>query len=262
MLFYEPSTRTKFSFEAAIHSIGGASIGFADPRSAAVEKGESLADTVRVLQGYADILILRHPMDGAARFAAEAASKPVINAGSGTEEHPTQAMLDLYTIMREKRRIDGLNVAVVGDLKYGRTIYSLLYGLAKFEPQVFLVSPPQLRVREEALYDLEGKLKVSQHRSLEEVISAADVLYVTRIQRERFPDPQEYEKVRGSYVIDQSTLERAKEGLIIMHPLPRAGEISAEIDSTPFAKYFVQAELGKVLRAALIALILNEDSTV
>ncbi|MBI2184689.1 MAG: aspartate carbamoyltransferase [Thaumarchaeota archaeon] len=259
MLFYEPSTRTIFSFEAAMLSIGGSSIGFADPHSVSVEKGESLADTVKILEGYSDIIILRHPSDGAARFAAEVASKPVINAGSGTEEHPTQAMLDLYTVMKEKGKIDGLNIAIVGDLKYGRTVYSLLYALARFEPQVFLVSPPQLRIREEALYDLENRMKISQHRSMEEVISAADVLYMTRIQRERFPDPQEYEKVRGIYVVDRSTLDKAKDSLIVMHPLPRAGEIKAEVDSAPQARYFQQAHYGKTLRAALIALILNED---
>ncbi|MBI4258057.1 MAG: aspartate carbamoyltransferase [Thaumarchaeota archaeon] len=262
MLFYEPSTRTIFSFEAAMLAIGGSSIGFADPHSVSVEKGESLADTVRILEGYSDIIILRHPNDGAARFASEVASKPVINAGSGTEEHPTQAMLDLYTIMKEKGKIDGLNIAIVGDLKYGRTVYSLLYALARFEPQVFLVSPPQLRIRDEALYDLENRLKITQHRSMEEVISAADVLYVTRIQRERFPDPHEYEKVRGSYIVDKSTLEKAKESLIVMHPLPRGGEIKTEVDSTPQAKYFQQAHYGKALRAALIALLLNEEINV
>lgn len=262
LLFYEPSTRTRFSFEAAMLSIGGSSIGFEDPRSSAVEKGESLADTVRILEGYSDMIILRHPSDGAARFAAEVASKPVINAGSGTEEHPTQAILDLYTIAKEKGHIDGLNIAVVGDLKYGRTVYSLLYGLARFEPRVFLVSPPQLRIREEALYDLEHTLKISQHRSLEEVLSAVDVLYVTRIQQERFPDSHEYEKVRGSYIIDKSALEKAKEGLIIMHPLPRAGEIRTEVDQTPYAKYFQQAYSGKAVRAALIAMILNKDFAV
>jgi aspartate carbamoyltransferase catalytic subunit len=257
VMFFEPSTRTRLSFEAAMQLIGGGVVGFAEPHTTSVEKGENLADTVRAVEALTDLLVLRHPREGAARYAAEVAEKPVINAGSGTEEHPTQAMLDLYTILREKGRIGGLRVAVVGDLKYGRTVYSLLYGLAKYGSKIYLVSPPELRIREEALYELSGRVEVEESRRLEEVVGEADVLYITRIQRERFPDPHEYEKVRGSYVVDSQLLEQAREGLIVMHPLPRVGEIRPEVDETPYARYFRQIYYGRLVRAALLSLILN-----
>lgn len=258
LLFFEPSTRTRLSFEAAMLSIGGGCVGFSEPSTTSVAKGESLADTIRVVEGYVDLMVLRHPMEGAARFAAEVASKPVVNAGSGSEEHPTQAMLDLYTMVKEKGRIDGLKVAVVGDLKYGRTIYSLLYALAKFKTKIYLVSPPELRIRDEALITLEGQAEVQQHSRVEDVIGEVDVLYVTRIQRERFPDPHEYERVKGAYVIDRRVLEGCKDDLIIMHPLPRVDEIKPEVDETKHARYFKEAAYGKTLRAALLTLILNE----
>jgi aspartate carbamoyltransferase catalytic subunit len=259
LMFFEPSTRTRLSFEAAMLSIGGNVLGFAHPRMSSVEKGENLADTVKTVENYVDVMVLRHPMEGANRFAAEVASKPIINAGSGTEEHPTQAMLDLYTIMKMKGRIDGLNIAIVGDLKYGRTVYSLIYGLSNYRTRIFLVSPPQLRVREEALFNIGDKIKVSEHKDIREIIEDLDVIYATRIQRERFPDPHEYEKVKGSYVIDIDLLKSSKEDCIVMHPLPRVGEIKPEVDNTPRAKYFLQIYLGKVIRATLLASILNPD---
>ncbi len=259
LLFFEPSTRTRLSFEAAMLSIGGSVLGFAHPSMSSVEKGENLADTVRTVESYVDAIVLRHPMEGANRFAAEVASKPVINAGSGTEEHPTQAMLDLYTIMKIKGRINGLNIAIVGDLKYGRTVYSLIYALSNYSPRIFLVSPPQLKVRDEALFNISNKIKFSEHEDIREVIRNLDVIYVTRIQRERFPDPHEYEKVKGSYVIDAELLKNGKEDCIIMHPLPRVGEIKPEVDRMPNAKYFLQIYLGKVTRGALLASILNPD---
>ncbi|MEM3437046.1 MAG: aspartate carbamoyltransferase, partial [Nitrososphaerales archaeon] len=191
LLFFEPSTRTRLSFEAAMLSIGGNVLGFAHPSMSSVEKGENLADTIRTVESYVDAIVLRHPMEGANRFAAEIASKPVINAGSGTEEHPTQAILDLYTIMKVKGRINGLNIAIVGDLKYGRTVYSLIYALSNYSPRIFLVSPPQLKVRDEALFNISDKIKFSEHEDLREIIENLDVIYVTRIQRERFPDPHE-----------------------------------------------------------------------
>ncbi|MGI0049215.1 MAG: aspartate carbamoyltransferase, partial [Nitrososphaera sp.] len=198
-IFYEPSTRTRMSFEAAMASLGGSSIGIADLKSSSVEKGESLADTIRVIDLYSDVIVLRHPMDGSSRFAAELSQNPIINAGSGSEEHPTQALLDLYTMLKEKGKIDGLSIAIVGDLKYGRTVYSLLYGLANYDVDIHLVSPPTLQVRKESIYEMQGKMKIKEHRELDDVLSEADVIYVTRIQRERFPDVQEYEKVKGSY---------------------------------------------------------------
>ncbi|MEM4298661.1 MAG: aspartate carbamoyltransferase [Nitrososphaerota archaeon] len=259
LLFFEPSTRPRLRFEAGLYYIGGHTIGFAEPRMASIEKGENLTDTLKTVEGYSDIIVIRHPLEGAARFAAEISDKPIINAGSGGEEHPTQAMLDLYTMMKETGRIDGLKVAVVGDLKYSRTAHSLLYALAKYSLQVWLVSPPQLRVRKEILFDIKGSLQVKEAERVEEIIEELDVVYVTRIQKERFPDPAEYEKVKGSYVIDGSVLKRAKEDLIILHPLPRVDEVKPEVDSTRHARYFRQAHYGKLVRAALLALILNED---
>lgn len=258
LLFFEPSTRTRLSFEAGMYYIGGSTIGFAEPRVASIEKGENLADTLRTVEGYCDAIIIRHPLEGAARFAAEVSEKPVVNAGSGGEEHPTQAMVDLYTILKEKGKVDGLKIAVVGDLKYGRTVYSLLYALAKYSPRVWLVAPPQLKIRKDILFDLKDSLQVFEEERLEEIIEGLDVIYVTRIQKERFPDPAEYEKVRGSYVVDGALLKRAREELIVLHPLPRVDEVKQEVDHTRHARYFQQARRGKLLRAALLALILNE----
>jgi aspartate carbamoyltransferase catalytic subunit len=258
-IFYEPSTRTRMSFEAAMASLGGSSIGISDLKSSSVEKGESLADTIRVIDLYSDVILLRHPLDGSSRFAAELSQNPIINAGSGSEEHPTQALLDLYTILKEKGKIDGLSVAIVGDLKYGRTVYSLLYGLANYKVEVHLVSPPTLRIRKESLYEIQDKLKIKEHSKLDEVLPETDVIYVTRIQRERFPDVQEYEKVKGTYTIDENTLAKSKSDIAVMHPLPRVDEISQSIDHTKNALYFKQASYGKELRAALLALMLNEN---
>ena len=248
------------SFEAAISSIGGSSIGIADPKSSSIEKGESLSDTIRIMDLYSDVLVLRHPLDGSGRFASELSRNPVINAGSGSEEHPTQAMLDLYTIHKEKGRIDGLRIGIIGDLKYGRTIYSLVYGLANYDVDIRLISPPTLSIRKESLYGLENKLKIQEYTDIpEEILSTLDVIYVTRIQKERFPDIQEYEKVKGTYTIDQTTLDNSKTDVSIMHPLPRLDEISHSIDNTSNATYFRQAANGKEIRAALLALIINED---
>jgi aspartate carbamoyltransferase catalytic subunit len=258
-IFYEPSTRTRMSFEAAMASLGGSSIGISDLKSSSVEKGESLADTIRIIDLYSDVILLRHPLDGSSRFAAELSQNPIINAGSGSEEHPTQALLDLYTILKEKGKIDGLSVAIVGDLKYGRTVYSLLYGLANYKVEVHLVSPPTLRIRKESLYEIQDKLKIKEHSKLDEVLPETDVIYVTRIQRERFPDVQEYEKVKGTYTIDENTLAKSKSDIAVMHPLPRVDEISQSIDHTKNAIYFKQASYGKELRSALLALMLNEN---
>lgn len=258
-IFYEPSTRTRMSFEAAMASLGGSSIGISDLKSSSVEKGESLADTIRIIDLYSDVIVLRHPMDGSSRFAAELSQNPIINAGSGSEEHPTQALLDLYTILKEKGRIDGLSIAIVGDLKYGRTVYSLLYGLASYDVDIHLVSPTTLQVRKESIYEIQSRMKIREHSELGEVLSEADVIYVTRIQRERFPDVQEYEKVKGTYTIDEKTLARAKKDVAVMHPLPRLDEISHSVDHMKNAIYFKQASYGKELRAALLALMLNES---
>jgi len=256
-LFFEPSTRTRLSFEAAMHKLGGSVIGFAETEIASVRKGENLADTVRVVENYADVIVLRHPMEGAARLAAEFARIPIINAGSGAEEHPTQALLDLYTILKEKGRIDGLNIALIGDLRYGRTVHSLAYALSLYNVGLYLVSPETLRMRREVLDAVKGKKKVIEKTGIEEILPEIDVLYVTRIQKERFPDLAEYAKVKGACKIDLNTLKDAKKALIIMHPLPRVDEIAAEVDATPYARYFQQVWNGTVTRMALLALILG-----
>ena len=258
-VFYEPSTRTRMSFEAAMASLGGSSIGIFDSKFSSIEKGESLADTIRIIDLYSDVIVLRHVRDGSSRYAAELSSSPIINAGSGSEEHPTQAMLDLYTIFKEKGRIDNLTIGIVGDLKYGRTVYSLLYGLKNYRVNVHLISPPSLAIRKESIFEFEVIMNIKHYDYLDDIIPQLDVLYVTRIQKERFPDTQEYEKVKGTYRIDEKILDNAKIELSIMHPLPRLDEISHTIDNTKNAIYFKQAAYGKELRSALLALILNED---
>ena len=257
-LFYEPSTRTRLSFEAAIASIGGTSIGISDISSSSTQKGESLADTVRIMSVYSDVLVLRHPLDGSSRFAAEISKKSVINGGSGTEEHPTQAIQDLFTIKKEKKKIDGLKIGIVGDLKYGRTVYSLLYALSNYDVDVHLISPEALKIRTDSTYEIKKRLSFTESTDLEEYIDDLDVVYATRIQKERFPDEEEYVKVKGSYVIGLDIVNKMKEDAIILHPLPRLDEISAEVDKTKQAKYFKQAEYGMYTRAALLGLILNE----
>jgi len=256
-LFFEPSTRTRLSFESAMLRLGGSAIGFAEPKVASVEKGENLADTVRVVESYADVLAVRHPLEGAARVAAEFASVPVINAGSGAEEHPTQALLDLYTMVKEKKSIDGLSIALVGDLRYGRTVHSLSYALSNYKVKLYLISPESLRMRREVLETVKGRMRVVEKTVLEEVVPELDVLYVTRIQKERFPDPAEYAKVKGVYKIDLTLLKNAKEDMIVLHPLPRVDEIAAEVDETPHARYFQQVWNGIVTRMVLLALILG-----
>ncbi len=258
-LFYEPSTRTRLSFDAAMASIGGNSLGISDISSSSTQKGESLADTVKIMSIYSDVLVLRHTLDGSSRFAAEVSEKPVINAGSGTEEHPTQAIQDLFTIKKEKKKIDGLKIGIVGDLKYGRTVYSLLHGLGNYDVDVRLISPESLRIRSDSIYEIKKKLNFTESTNLDDHIDELDILYVTRIQKERFPDEEEYLKVKGSYVVGLDLLKQMKDDCIILHPLPRIDEISPDVDSTKNAKYFEQAEYGKHTRAALLGLILNEN---
>ena len=256
-LFFEPSTRTRLSFEAAINKLGGTAIGFAEPKVAAIKKGENLADTIRVVENYADVLVLRHPLEGAARLASEFAEVPVINAGSGAEEHPTQALLDLYTILKEKKTIDGLNITLMGDLRYGRTVHSLAYALSLYNVKLFLISPELLCMRREVTDVIKQKINVVESSVIEDVLDDTDVLYVTRIQQERFPDPAEYAKVSGTYKIDVPILKNAKKDMIIMHPLPRVDEIDQEVDNTIHARYFQQVWNGIVTRTAILALILG-----
>jgi len=259
-LFFEPSTRTRLSFETAMLRLGGSVIGFSDASGTSVAKGETLADTIRMAESYADAIVLRHPMEGAAKLAADFSSKPVMNAGDGAGQHPTQTLLDLYTIRTELGHIRDMNVALVGDLKYGRTVHSLAYALAKFGANLHFVSPPSLPMPPEVISHLEKRNTTFDiHRDIAEVVPDVDVLYVTRIQKERFPDVEEYNRVAGVFRIDASMLEKAKEGLIVMHPLPRVDEINPDVDATPHARYFQQAFNGIPVRMALLALVLGAD---
>ncbi|WP_457550343.1 aspartate carbamoyltransferase [Archaeoglobus sp.] len=250
-LFFEPSTRTRMSFETAMKRLGGDVINMTAQEASSIAKGESLADTIRVISKYVDVIVIRHPLEGSARFASEHSEVPVINAGDGAGQHPTQTLLDLYTIMKECGRIEGLKIALMGDLKYSRTVHSLIKALNLFDNEIYLISPESLRLPEEFLEEVKAK-----EVTLDEVIEEIDVLYVTRIQRERFPDEEEYRKVAGSYRITAETLSKAKENLIVMHPLPRVDEIDARVDKTRHAKYFDQAFYGVPVRMAILCEVL------
>jgi len=254
-LFFEPSTRTRLSFESAMNRLGGKVLGFSDPSGTSVVKGETLADTVRMAEAYTDVIVLRHPHEGAARLATNFSMKPIINAGDGAGQHPTQTLLDLFTILREKGEIGHQHVVLLGDLKYGRTVHSLAYALSRFGAEITLVSPPQLQMPEEILSYLSKNSIIHQTENLEDAVRDADVLYVTRIQKERFPDPAEYIQVAGIYRVDLKLLEKARKEIIVMHPLPRVEEISPEVDTSPYARYFQQAFNGVPIRMALLGLV-------
>ncbi len=259
LAFFEPSTRTLMSFKVAMMRLGGSVIWFSKAEATSIAKGENLADTIRMLDAYANAIVIRHKHEGAAAYAAEVAESPVINAGDGTQHHPTQAMIDLYTIWRVRGELKRLTAGVLGDLRYGRAATSFIYGVSMFRPKkLYLISPELLRVREEVRDYLRSEgINYVEVRELSEVIHELDVLYVTRIQRERFPDPAEYERVRGSYRVDLKVLKEAKEDLMILHPLPRVDEIDFEVDKTKYAYYFKQAANGVPVRMALLALILG-----
>jgi aspartate carbamoyltransferase catalytic subunit len=257
-LFFEPSTRTRLSFESSMNRLGGRVIGFADPSGTSQKKGESLADTIRMADSYSDAIVIRHPHEGAARLAAEFAEVPVLNAGDGAGRHPTQCLLDLFTIRSEKKRIKNKNIVLLGDLKYGRTVHSLAYALALYGAKLTFVSPASLKMPHEVTNECkELGVEPSYTSNLEKTIKEADVLYVTRIQRERFPDAEEYNRVVGSYKINKSLLETARGNLSIMHPLPRVTEINPEVDKTPHALYFKQAFNGVPVRMALLSLVIG-----
>jgi aspartate carbamoyltransferase len=258
-LFYEPSTRTSSSFTSAMERLGGSVIPINEVRYSSVSKGESLPDTVRTLECYADVIVLRHPEVGASALAAKYARKPIINAGDGIGEHPTQALLDLFTIVSELGQVDGLTVTMLGDLKYGRTVHSLSRLLSLYRVRINYVSPDILRMPPEILAELKANGgEQSEYADLETILPTTDVLYVTRVQKERFEDPDAYEKVRGAYVITPETLQSARERMIVMHPLPRVGEISMEVDEDPRAAYFRQMEYGLYVRMALLAMVLGK----
>jgi aspartate carbamoyltransferase catalytic subunit len=262
-IFFEPSTRTRLSFETAMNRLGGGVIGFAGTEATSVVKGETLADTIRMVSAYADAVVLRHPREGAARLATEFSDVPILNAGDGAGQHPTQTMLDLFTIRTEMGRLEGLNISLVGDLRYGRTVHSLAIALAKFGNTINLVSPEGLEMPGEVVGFLEetGRFGKACH-SPEEVIAETDILYVTRIQKERFPDPVEYEKVAGMYRVDPELVSRGPEHMIILHPLPRVNEIAPEVDSLPQAKYFQQAFNAVPVRMALLSMVIGGEQNV
>ena len=258
-LFYEPSTRTSSSFTSAMERLGGSVIPINEVHYSSVSKGESLPDTIRTLECYTDVIVLRHPEVGASALAAEYARKPVINAGDGVGEHPTQALLDLFTIVEELGEVDGLSVTMLGDLKYGRTVHSLSRLLSLFDVRLNYVSPDILRMPPEIIAELDERdIPQRAYSVLEPAMPETDVLYVTRVQKERFKDQSDYEGVKGAYVITPKTMEMAKERMIIMHPLPRVGEISMDVDDDPRAAYFRQMEFGLYVRMALLAMVLGK----
>lgn len=259
-LFYEPSTRTSSSFTAAMERLGGSVIPINEVRYSSVSKGESLPDTVRTLEAYVDVIVLRHPEVGSAELASKYARKPIINAGDGVGEHPTQALLDLFTIQEEMGRIDGLTITMIGDLKYGRTVHSLARLLMLYNVRLNYVSPEILRMPQEITDEVKenSSLPQAEYSSLEQVIAESDVLYVTRVQKERFSDESQYNSVKDAFVISPETLKSAKSDMIVMHPLPRVGEITMEVDDDPRAAYFRQMAYGLYVRMALLAMVLGK----
>jgi len=259
VLFFEPSTRTRLSFESAMLRLGGSVLGFAEAgTSSAGGKGETLADTIRTVERYADIIVMRHPLDGSARVAAEFSSIPVINAGSGSEEHPTQALLDLYSIKKLKGKIDGLTISLCGDLKYGRTVHSLGMGLSHYDVKIKLAAPEQLRMKPTIVDEMKrAGVEVVEVDDVKDAVEDVDVVYMTRIQKERFPDVREYDKVRGKFQIGMAEAEVLREDAVVLHPLPRVDELSSDLDDLPQAKYFDQVYNGVILRMAVLKMILG-----
>ncbi len=258
-LFFEPSTRTRLSFETAANRLGARVIGFADPKITSGTKGESLKDTIKMVANYADVIVMRHYLEGAARYASEVTDVPIINAGDGSNQHPSQTMLDLYSILKTQGRLDNLNIFLVGDLKYGRTVHSLLMAMRHFNPTFHFIAPKELEMPEEyKLYCKENNIRYTESREFtEDMIAAADILYMTRVQKERFTDLMEYERVKNTYILSRKMLGKAKDNMRILHPLPRINEISADVDDDPHAYYFQQAKNGLYAREALISDVLG-----
>lgn len=258
-LFFEPSTRTRLSFETAINRLGGKIIGFSDSNSSSVSKGETLHDTIRMVSNYADMIIMRHPLEGSARYAAEVSSVPVINAGDGANQHPSQTLLDMYSIRKTQGRLDDINLFMVGDLKYGRTVHSLLMAMSQFRNPIFnFVAPPELAMPDEYKLFLSQKgIRYFEHLEFNDIINQADIIYMTRVQKERFIDPVEYEKVKNVYILRNEMLSGTKPTVKILHPLPRINEIHTDVDKNPKAYYFDQARNGVYTRMAIISHLLN-----
>lgn len=258
-LFFEPSTRTRLSFETAISRLGGRIVGFADPGSSSATKGETLHDTIKMVSNYADLIVMRHPLEGAARYAAEVSGVPVINAGDGANQHPTQTLLDLYSILKTQGTLDNLNLFMVGDLKYGRTVHSLIQAMSEFKNPIFnFIAPPALQMPRAYKHHLKEKgIRYFEHEEFTDIISEADIIYMTRVQKERFADPIEYEKVKNIYILKNSMLDNTKPNVRILHPLPRVNEISTDVDSNEKAYYFEQARNGVFTREAIITHTMN-----
>ncbi len=255
-LFFEPSTRTRLSFESAANRVGARVISVSSAGSSSTAKGETLVDTIRTIDGYIDVIVMRHPEIGSARIAADNARHPVINAGDGSGQHPTQALLDIYTIRKEKGSLEGHTITFLGDLKYGRTVHSLGYFMTMYKNKMIFVSPESLRMPEELTADFRSRgAEIEETDNVSEALSRSDIVYVTRIQRERFNNPEEYEKLKGSYIIDRNTINKAKKGITVLHPLPRVDEISTDLDDYEGAAYFRQAHNGIFVRMALLALV-------
>jgi len=257
--FFEPSTRTRLSFETAMQKLGGRVVGFADPNVTSAKKGETLYDSMKIISQYVDVIALRHPLDGAARRAAEASAKPVINGGDGANQHPTQTLIDLFTIQETQKKLENLSIALVGDLKYGRAVHSLGQALTHFNSRLYCVAPSALRLPDYILDELKAsKIKFSMHEKIEEVINKVDIVYMTRIQEERFADHAEFEKVKDVYRLTAAMLKEVKPNLRVLHPLPRVNEIANDVDNTPYAYYFPQAENGLYIREAVLAMVLGK----
>jgi aspartate carbamoyltransferase catalytic subunit len=257
-LFFEPSTRTRLSFESAVSRLGGKIVGFSDSNSTSVSKGETLKDTIKIVSNYCDLIVMRHPMEGAAKYASEVASVPIINAGDGANQHPTQTLLDLYSIKKTQGNLENLNIFLVGDLKYGRTVHSLLIAMSQFNATFYFISPPELKMPDEYKLHL-NKLGLKFYENLDftDIIEKADIIYMTRVQKERFSDPIEYEKTKNSYVLQNYMLKNSKPGLKVLHPLPRVNEISLDVDDNEKAYYFTQALNGVFVRQAIISSMLG-----
>lgn len=258
-LFFEPSTRTRLSFETAISRMGGRIVGFTDAGSSSVTKGETLHDTIRMVSQYADLIVMRHPLEGSARYAAEVSSVPVINAGDGANQHPTQTLLDMYSILKTQQTFDNLNIFMIGDLRYGRTVHSLLMAMSEFENPIFnFIAPDELQMPEEyKMFLRDRNIRYFEHREFTDIISEADIMYMTRVQKERFSDPMEYEEVKNVYILKNSMLKNTKSNMRILHPLPRVNEIATDVDQNEKAYYFQQALNGMYTREAIIAHALN-----
>ncbi|MCF8226810.1 MAG: aspartate carbamoyltransferase [Bacteroidales bacterium] len=257
-LFFEPSTRTRLSFETAVSRLSGKIVGFSDSSSTSTSKGETLRDSIRIVSNYSDLIVMRHPLEGSARLASEVASVPIVNAGDGANQHPTQTLLDMYSIWKTQGTLDNLNLFLVGDLKYGRTVHSLLMAMSKFNTTFYFIAPDELRMPDEYKLYLDTKgLKYIECKDFNEYIKEADIIYMTRVQQERFTDPIEYERVKNVYILQRSMLEGTRKNMKVLHPLPRVNEIARDVDESPQAYYFQQALNGVYTRQAIITYMLG-----